>query len=150
MTTMTTRVAGIARPAIDTLELAAPVSDLLLRLWVAKIFFQSGLTKIQSMDTTIMLFKYEYEVPLLSPEVAAYAGTFAELFFPVLLALGLAGRFAAISLFVFNIVAVVSYPTLNEIGREQHLVWGMMLLVAVLRGPGKLSIDHFIRRRFMP
>ena len=148
--TITTRIAGPARPVIGAMEFAAPVSDLLLRLWVAKIFFWSGLTKIKSMDSTIMLFKYEYEVPFLPPEVAAYLGTYAELVLPVLLAVGLAGRFAATSLFVFNIIAVVSYPALNEIGREQHLVWGLMLLVAVLRGPGKISIDHLIRRRFMP
>lgn len=148
--TITTRIVGPARPVIGAMEFAAPVSDLLLRLWVAKIFFWSGLTKIKSMDSTIMLFKYEYEVPFLPPEVAAYLGTYAELVLPVLLAVGLAGRFAATSLFVFNIIAVVSYPALNEIGREQHLVWGLMLLVAVLRGPGKISIDHLIRRRFMP
>ena len=142
--------ADVVRPAIRALEAAAPVSDLLLRLWVAKIFFQSGLTKIASMDSTILLFKYEYEVPLLSPEVAAYAGTFAELTLPVLLAVGIAGRLGAIGLFVFNIVAVISYPGLNEVGREDHLVWGLMLLVAVLRGPGKLSVDHFLRRRYMP
>lgn len=148
--TITTRIVGPARPVIGAMEFAAPLSDLLLRLWVAKIFFWSGLTKIKSMDSTIMLFKYEYEVPFLPPEVAAYLGTYAELVLPVLLAVGLAGRFAATSLFVFNIIAVVSYPALNEIGREQHLVWGLMLLVAVLRGPGKISIDHLIRRRFMP
>ena len=140
----------LARPVIGAMELTAPVADLFIRLWVAKIFFWSGLTKVRSFDTTVMLFQYEYEVPLLSPELAAYLGTFAELFFPVLLAVGLAGRFAAVSLFGFNIIAVVSYPALNEIGREQHLVWGLMLLVTVLRGPGKLSVDHLIRRRLMP
>ena len=145
-----TSIAGPARPVINAMEHAAPVGDLLLRLWVAKIFLWSGLTKLQSIDSTIMLFKYEYEVPLLSAELAAYLGTFAELVFPLLLALGLAGRFAAVSLFLVNIVAVISYPGLNEIGREQHLVWGLMLLVSVLRGPGKLSIDHLLRRRFMP
>ena len=149
MTTLTTRVTSLSRPVISTLESAAPVADLVLRLWVAKVFFMSGLTKAASMDTTIMLFQYEYEVPLLSPTVAAYLGTGAELLFPVLLALGLAGRFAATALFVFNIVAVISYPSLNEVGREQHLVWGMMLLVGVLRGPGSISVDHFIRRRFL-
>lgn len=145
-----TSINRLARPTIGAMEWAAPVADLLLRVWVAKVFFWSGLTKIKSMETTIMLFKYEYEVPFLSPEIAAYVGTYAELILPVLLVLGLAGRFAAVALFVFNIMAVVSYPGLNEVGREQHLVWGLMLLVPVVRGPGKLSIDHFIRRRYMP
>jgi putative oxidoreductase len=67
----------------------------------------------------------------------------------VLLVLGLGGRFAALALFVFNIVAVISYPDLNEVGIGQHQVWGLMLLVSALHGPGKLSIDHFLRRRWM-
>ena len=60
--TMIERMAGIARPAMRGLDSAAPVADLLLRLWVARIFFQSGLVKAQSMETTRMLFAYEYEV----------------------------------------------------------------------------------------
>ena len=52
------------------------------------------------------------------------------------------------ALFVFNIVAVISYPGLNEVGREDHVVWGIMLLVTALRGPGALSVDHLLRRRF--
>jgi putative oxidoreductase len=123
------------------------VSDLLLRLWVANAFFKAGLVKAQSIDSTILLFTYEYQVPFLSPEVAAYAGTFTELFFPVLLALGLAGRFSAIVLFVFNIVAVISYPGLMDAGIRDHEVWGLMLLVTVLRGPGKLSLDHLIGKK---
>jgi putative oxidoreductase len=52
-------------------------------------------------------------------------------------------------LFVFNIVAVVSYPDLGEVGRMQHQYWGLLLLVPLLHGPGTLSIDHFVRRRFL-
>ena len=142
-------VAAVYRPVAGALELAAPVGDLLLRLWVSWVFFKSGLVKLQSMETTIMLFQYEYEVPLLSPVLAAYLGTFAELTLPVMLALGIAGRLGAAGLFAFNIIAVISYPTLNEAGRLDHVLWGIMLLVAVLRGPGKLSFDHLLRRRFM-
>ena len=133
----------LARRILDSL---APIADLALRLWVANAFFQSGLTKIQSFDSTIALFTYEYRVPLLSPVLAAYAGTFTELFFPVLLALGLAGRLNAFVLFVFNVVAVLSYPGLNEVGLEQHQVWGLMLLLIICHGPGKLSLDHLIAR----
>jgi putative oxidoreductase len=127
----------------------SPFADLAIRLWVANVFWKSGLTKIQSMDSTIMLFTHEYQVPLLSPEIAAYLGTFTELAFPVLLALGLGGRFAALVLFVFNIVAVISYPALEAAGVEQHQVWGLMLLVTLLHGPGKLSLDHFVRQRWL-
>jgi putative oxidoreductase len=142
------RLFDLTRPVSRTLSFLSPVADLALRLWVANVFFKSGLTKIQSMDSTLLLFTHEYQVPLLPPELAAYAGTFVELVFPVLLALGLGGRFAAFVLFVFNIVAVISYPGLNPAGVEQHQVWGLMLLVTLLHGPGRLSLDGLICRRF--
>jgi len=63
-----------------------------------------------------------------------------------LLALGLGGRLAAATLFVFNIIAVISYPELNEVGVMQHQYWGVLLLIPLLYGPGKLSIDCFIKR----
>jgi len=130
------------------LTFLSPLADLAVRLWVANVFWKSGLTKIQSMDSTVMLFTYEYQVPVLSPTVAAYLGTFTELVFPVLLVLGLGGRFAAFALFVFNILAVISYPALEAAGIEQHQVWGLMLLVTLLHGPGKLSVDHFVCQRW--
>jgi putative oxidoreductase len=141
--------AGLARAAIKTLEdYLAPVLDLGIRLLVASVFFQSGLVKIQSWSSTVALFENEYAVPLLPPELAAWLGTGAELVLPVFLALGLGGRFAAAALFVFNIVAVISYPDLGEVGLRDHQYWGLLLLVTLLHGPGKLSVDHFIRRRF--
>ena len=127
----------------DTL---APAVDLIVRFWVAAVFFKSGLTKIQSWDTTILLFTNEYHVPFLSPQAAAFLGTGAELVLPVFLALGLGGRLAALGLFIFNIVAVVSYPELEAVGIEQHQVLGIMLLVTLLHGPGLLSIDALIAR----
>jgi len=134
--------------ANKTLGFLSPIGDLILRCWVAYAFWVSGLTKIQSWDSTIYLFNDEYSVPLLSPEVAAYLGTATELGFPVLLTFGLLGRFAALALFLFNIVAVISYPDLGAAGIEQHKVWGVMLLVCLLHGPGKISIDHWIKKRF--
>jgi putative oxidoreductase len=140
---------GVTRTVIHMLEgWLAPLLDLALRLWVAAAFFQSGLTKIMSWDTTLALFENEYSVPLLPPTLAAYVGTFTELFFPVLLVLGLGTRFAAAVLFVFNIVAVVSYGDLSEAGLMQHQYWGLLLLVTLLHGPGAISVDHFIRRYF--
>jgi len=136
----------LGRRAYRALDLCAPVVDLVVRLWVATAFFRSGLTKIASWDTTLLLFTNEYHVPFLSPEVAAFAGTATELVVPVFLALGLGGRLAAAVLFVFNIIAVISYPELEGIGLEQHQVWGIMLLVTLLHGPGALSIDHLIAR----
>jgi putative oxidoreductase len=126
----------------------APAVDLIVRLWVAAVFFKSGLTKIQSWDTTILLFTNEYHVPLLSPEVAAVLGTGAELTLPVFLAFGLGTRLAAAALFVFNIVAVISYPELEGPGLQQHYVWGILLLVTLFHGPGALSLDRLVNRFF--
>src|SRR6185295_8460681 len=98
------RIASLASrttPVYRALEWAAPLVDLIVRLWVAMVFFKSGLTKIQSWDTTVLLFTNEYHVPLLPPEIAALLGTTAELVLPVFLALGLGGRLAAAALFVF-------------------------------------------------
>ena len=131
-------------PVYRALDRAAPAIDLIVRLWVAMVFFKSGLTKIANWDTTVLLFTNEYHVPLLPPEVAALLGTGAELVLPVFLALGLGGRIAAAALFVFNIIAVISYPELEGLGLEQHYVWGILLLVTLLHGPGALSLDHLI------
>jgi putative oxidoreductase len=140
------RIPGLYLQAIRVLDSGAPIADLALRLWVAHAFLVSGLTKIQSWETTLQLFQYEYHVPLLPPAVAAWTGTATEIIFPVFLALGLGSRIAAGVLFVFNIIAVISYPELMGAGIEQHQVWGLMLLVTLLHGPGKLSADHFIQR----
>jgi len=131
-----------------TLDGLSPLGDLLLRCWVAYAFWVSGLTKIQNWDSTLYLFQYEYSVPLLPPNIAAILGTGVELCGPVLLALGLFGRSAAAILFLFNIVAVISYPDLGAAGIEQHKVWGLMLLVCVLHGPGKWSVDNWFKHYF--
>ncbi|MCB1803708.1 MAG: DoxX family protein [Candidatus Competibacteraceae bacterium] len=124
-----------------------PAADLLIRLWIANVFWKAGLSKIQSMESTILLFRYEYNVPLLAPEIAAYLATFSELGFSVLLALGLAGRLSALSLFILNAVAVISYPALQAHGLIQHQLWGLLLLVTLLHGPGRLSLDYLLARK---
>lgn len=139
----------IAQPVIRGLESLTPLLQLGVRLWVANVFWKSGLTKIQTWESTLALFTYEYHVPFLAPSVAAVMGTTVELCFPVLLALGLAGRLSAGVLFVFNIIAVISYPDLNEVGLKDHQYWGILLLIPLLYGPGRISIDHFLRKRWM-
>lgn len=147
-----------------TADLLTPVADFLARYWVAAAFFSSGLTKTVSgsftlfghsfsyplsllpTETTFTLFEYEYHVPLLPSTLAAYMGTATELLLPVFLFLGLGTRYAALVLFVFNIVAVLSYPDLNDAGLAQHQVWGLLLLITLCHGPGKLSLDHLIDR----
>jgi len=123
-----------------------PLFDLAIRLYVAQVFIRSGLTKIQSWDSTVSLFTNEYAVPLLPPEIAAYLGTAAELCLPPLLALGLGGRWVALALFVFNIVAATSYPDISEAGIKDHILWGVLLAVVFFHGPGKLSIDYLLQR----
>jgi len=127
----------------------SPLFDLAIRLWVAQVFFTSGLTKIQSWSGTRALFEYEYEVPLLPPTVAAVLGTITELTLPVLIALGLATRFSSLALFLFNLVAVYAYGSFlfsdeGAAGLQQHILWGALLAMLVFHGPGKLSLDHLI------
>lgn len=142
------RTLDLLRKAIRALDTLAPLGDLVIRLWVANVFWKSGLTKISSIDTTLQLFRYEYSVPLLPPELAAYLSMFAELTFSALLAVGLAGRLSAAALFFVNIVAVISYPALEAAGLAQHQLWGLLLLVPLLHGPGKLSLDHLLKSYF--
>jgi putative oxidoreductase len=143
------RLALLGGPFAKLVDWFAPVFDLAIRLYVAQVFFSSGLSKIQSWDSTLALFANEYAVPWLPPDVAAYLGTAAELCLPPLLALGLAGRLAALALFVFNILAVTSYPDISDAGIKDHILWGALLAVIFFHGPGKLSIDHLLRRYFV-
>ena len=126
---------------------AACLLDLGIRLYVADVFWKSGLTKIEDWDKTVYLFQEIYHVPLLPPEAAAALSIFGELFFPPLLVLGLAGRFSALSLSVVNVVAVVSYwhvLSQNEAALMSHFYWGVMLGVTLLHGPGALSVDRWL------
>lgn len=141
-------IASLLARAIGWLQSAAPLVDLAIRLYVANVFFKSGLVKVGNWDGTLYLFANEYRVPILPPEAAAWLGTFGEIFFPPLLALGLAARFAALSLSVVNVVAVISFWHVlakNEAALMSHFYWGLLLLVTVCHGPGKASVDHLIR-----
>lgn len=124
-----------------------PTFDLLLRLYVAHAFFLSGLTKLRDWSVTLALFESEYAVPLLPPPLAALLGTAGEILLPVLLALGLAGRFGAAGLFVVNAVAVLSYADMSDLGRADHLLWGVLLLTSALHGPGRWSLDHWLTKQ---
>jgi putative oxidoreductase len=128
---------------LPTNLLLKPLLLLGFRLWVAKAFFDSGMTKIQTWSTTLDLFRYEYAVPVLSPEIAAWLATGAELLLPVLLVFGLLTRPAALGLFILNIVAAISYPDISPAGTMQHAVWGVMLGVIFVFGPEKISVDYF-------
>ncbi|MFY9513252.1 MAG: DoxX family protein [Rubrivivax sp.] len=139
----------VARRLIAGLEQLQPLAQLAARLSVGQAFFLSGLSKLRDWETTLALFQDEYHVPLLPPELAAYAGTAGELALPVLLVLGLAGRFAAAGLSVVNIVAVLSLAEIAPAALQQHQFWGSLLLALLLWGPGRWSLDALIARRLV-
>jgi putative oxidoreductase len=132
-------------------SLYAPFA-LATRLYVSWVFLKSGWLKISAWDQTLSLFEDEYRVPLLAPHVAAVAGTFGELFFPIFVVLGLAGRLGAVGLFAVNAMAVISYAhVLLQEGFEaaigQHYLWGFMLLMLSIKGPGAWSADRVLADR---
>ena len=142
-------VTSLARKVIDPIERwLAPLFDLAIRFYVGWQFVKSGWLKVSDWESTVALFENEYHVPVLSPQLAAIMGSAGELLLPVLLCLGLAGRFGAAGLFVVNAVAVVSYPDLSELAYADHLLWGCLLLVTVFHGPGRLSVDHWLQARW--
>lgn len=133
----------------------------LARFSIAAVFWRSGQTKVEGLsvdllsleltlgwptlrDSAVALFRDEYRLPLLPPELAALAAAGAEHLFPVLLLLGLATRLSALGLLVMTAVIQVfvypdAYPT--------HGTWAALLLLLIARGPGALSIDRWIDRR---
>ncbi len=131
-----------------TLKWLAPLVLLRVRVIPAIAFFKAGQTKIKNWDSTLYLFEEEYQVPFLPFELAAYMGTAAELLLPPLLLFGLLSRCTSAALFLFNIVAVISYPVIWGNGFYDHQLWGMMLLVGAIWGPGRLSIDYYLRQFF--
>ncbi|WLG91676.1 DoxX family protein [Pseudomonas cucumis] len=159
---MNSRQNPIAR-AIALLEkIPHSLIAFIARFSIAAVFWKSGQTKVEGLaidlidgtfqlgiprlaDSTIPLFQSEYHVPLLSPELAAYLAAFAEHFFPILILIGFATRFSALALLGMTLTIQLfvypdAYPT--------HGTWAAVLLYLMARGPGKLSIDHLIARRY--
>ena len=140
------RIFSIAQKIIAQLDRFSSVVDLLARLWAANVFWKSGTVKIADMDATIRLFANQYQVPILSPAVAAYASTYSEIVFSILLAFGLATRFSAFMLLCVNAVAMLSYSSLQDIAVQWHIAWGLMLLMILFHGPGKIAVDGMIKK----
>jgi putative oxidoreductase len=147
MSALIHRATDLGARCIALLEKVQPLAQLAARCYIAKVFFLSGLTKLRDWEITVALFTDEYHVPLLPPEVAALAGTAGELALPILLVLGLGGRFAALGLFVVNAVAAISLPEISEAALQQHVFWGSLLLALLLWGPGRWSVDAMLGRR---
>ncbi len=123
---------------------------LYFRCYVGWIFFSSGLWKFNNWEQNLAVFEYEYQVPILSYEVAAYLATFGELVFPIFLVLGFGTRFSAVLIQFINIVAVVSYyATLAKgAGIALHSLYGAMLLTCMVYGGGVISIDQWLKSKF--
>jgi len=120
--------------------------QLMFRISVGGVFWSAGMTKIASWQTTVVLFRDEYKVPVLPPEIAATLAASVELTGPVLLLSGLASRLATLPMLgmTFVIQAFVYPEDWNE-----HLIWASFLLFILTKGPGALSLDHLIARRFL-
>lgn len=115
------------------------------RLAVAQVFWSSAQTKLANWDATLQLFEDEYKVPLLPPDFAAHLGAGIELTTPVLLVLGLLTRPAAFVLLgMTTVIEVFVYPQ----AWPTHIQWAAMLVFLLFRGPGKISLDYLIKRRF--
>ena len=132
----------------STAERLFPPSLLLLiqRLGIAAVFFMSGRTKVDGLltvnDTAFELFRSDYALPFVKPEIAAYAATYSEHLFPLLLVLGLFTRFAALSLFVMtSIIEIFVYPD----AWPTHLSWAGLLLPLIALGGGRLSLDRLLK-----
>lgn len=135
---------------------------LLGRFSIAAVFWKSGQTKVQGFaidivggefqfglprlsDSVVALFRDEYRLPLLSPELAAQLAAFAEHLFPLLILIGLATRFSALALLVMTLtIQLLVYPD----AYPTHGVWAAVLLFLIAKGPGAVSIDRLIERRY--
>jgi putative oxidoreductase len=118
------------------------------RIFPAAVFWQSGATKVAGWHlkpSAIALFQNEYQLPLIYPTIAAYVSAFSEHFFPILLVIGLAARFSALALlFMTAVIETFVYPD----AWPTHGVWAACFLVVIARGPGSLSLDHLIARKY--
>jgi putative oxidoreductase len=125
---------------------------LVTRFYVGWQFTASGWLKVTSWSSTLDLFRTEYHVPLLPPYAAAVTGAFGELFFPCLLYLGLFSRVGALGMFCVNAMAVISYRQVllaegSEAALGQHELWGFMLLILMVVGPGRFAVDSLLEHR---
>lgn len=134
----------------EWLKRALPNALLLLvaRVGIASVFFLSGRTKVEGLltlkRTTYVLFREEYALPLINPELAAHLATYAEHLFPVLLVLGLFTRPAAVALLGMTaVIEIFVYPD----AWSTHLSWAGLLLPLVAYGGGNWSLDQLLSRK---
>ncbi len=129
---------------LTTTALTGLASLLLLaeRFWMARIFWQSGPAKIKGWGDTVHLFASDYHVPVIPPVLLSYAATAVEMVCPVLLVFGLASRLAVVPMLIITLAIELTYTS-----HPDHAVWAMLLGTILCFGPGKLSLDHWLKRR---
>lgn len=149
-TTPGTGIAGLIGSIIRPLDaLGGPAAVLFLRIVIFLTFYRAGMTKIEDWDNTLLLFEYEYMVPILPVAMAALLGTIFELGASVLILLGLFTRLAAVPLLVMSLVIqFVLGARSPAYDNFEHFFWMAILCYLIARGAGALSIDHFLARRF--
>ena len=141
-----------ARPATGVLARLAAIRSLLgrvplaihlllFRFAIAGVFLRAGLNKVASWQSTVALFRDEYKVPVLPPEIAAAMASTFEIGCSILLVLGLASRLATLPMLgMIMTIQLFVYPD----AWPEHLVWGSILLFLLTRGAGALSLDRLI------
>ena len=135
------RLISKARAELERFPFA--MLQLIARISVGAVYWNSGLTKIASWKTTVVLFRDEYKVPVLPPEIAATLAATTELSMPVLLVLGLFSRLATLPMLgMAFVIQTFVYPE----DWTEHLTWATMLLLILTRGPGPIALDALIDR----
>ncbi len=130
-------------------NILSPLLVLGIRLFMADIFFTSGLIKFKSFlngqwDTTVYLFRDVHPIPGIPAELAAIGGTGGEIVLPILLAFGLFGRMGAAGLIVMTAIIQFVIPTGYGLMNADHYLWMMLLAVPFIMGPGKFSLDYLL------
>ncbi|MHA1540152.1 MAG: DoxX family protein [Alphaproteobacteria bacterium] len=121
-----------------------PFLDFVIRVWMAHVFLSAGIAKVMSFSSTVLLFSEAYHVPGLPPETFVILSIVFEIVFPIMLILGLGTRFAALPLLLMT--AVVEFCMYSHV---EHLYWAILLTRMLVRGPGHISLDYFIRRNLL-
>jgi putative oxidoreductase len=129
----------------------SPLLDLGIRLYMANIFFKSGQLKLNNYmngqwENTVVMFSDYHPIPGIEPQIAAVAGTTGEVILPVLLAIGLFGRIGAAGLLVMTLIIQFGIPGEYGMANNDHYMWMLLLAVPMLKGPGKLSVDHVLKK----
>jgi len=140
------RLPGLSRVTARLARVPVDPAALIMRIGMAIVFWRSGMTKIASWSSTLLLFKNEYRVPFLPAELAAYLATGVELAAPIMLVLGAGTRLAALAMLAMALVIqLFVYPK----HYPDHLLWIGILLYLFARGPGAYSLDHLLRLRLL-